>query len=212
LFSKCASSSLSFLSLPEAKTVFYKQAMPSTPRFPNRLNESNSSAALDGSVDDGPSSSYILAKDRLVPPIAPSHLAKALSPLNGDRARYESVVGTGSQGETMANLNENVNGASTSQLPVVTRTGLKEEENDSERIKWTTAVRSIDELFATCFKSGRMRAWEKSRRIEGSDFTLTKEVLNEQLRPEEEGLVPLNAIAGRVVLYGWQLFANQVEM
>ncbi|PWN33328.1 MED14-domain-containing protein [Meira miltonrushii] len=63
------------------------------------------------------------------------------------------------------------------------------------------------------FQPKYTRAWEKSRKIESNNDTIpTREELDAQLRPEDEGLVPLNAIAGRIVHYAWQLFANQVEI
>lgn len=66
--------------------------------------------------------------------------------------------------------------------------------------------------FPILFRPLGSRAWEKSRRHDEEDTVPKREELDAQLRPEDEGLVPLNAVAGRVVHYAWQLFANQIEI
>ncbi|UZJ54628.1 hypothetical protein CBS101457_003948 [Exobasidium rhododendri] len=185
--------------------------MPSTPSFQQHLTDSSSSS-YNRLSNNGSPSSY-LSKDQLVPAYAQSHLSKVLSPLNSEIVRYNTVGGSdGAQGDARVVSEEVRRQASTSRLQVDTaRNGQKDGEVD-EKGKLSFAVQSIEDLFTTCFKTSRTRAWEKSRRIDESDWMLSKDELNEQLRPEEDGLVPLNAIAGRVVLYGWQLFANQVEI
>ena len=144
-----------------------------------------------------------------MPPLGAPHASKALSPLH---ARYGGASQAGPRSKA-SGLDEDVNGAraSTSQLDGGARNGVKDEES-GEGGGLAAAIQSLDHLFSICFRTSRRRAWEKSRKIEDVDLVRNKEELHAQLRPEEEGLVPLNAIAGRVVLYGWQLFANQVEM
>lgn len=176
--------------------------MPSTPRVyavsPN-----------DGSVPRNVLD--VTAKDHLLSTRAISPLlGKEVSPFSGAGIRYESTLGTDfhSEAKLRAARQGTVQEPSTSQLPIAApRNGIKEEALEEGLLK-----QAVESFFTPCFKTSRTRAWEKSRKIEESDWMLTREELDEQLRPEEEGLVPLNAIAGRMVLYGWQLFANQIEI
>lgn len=73
------------------------------------------------------------------------------------------------------------------------------------------------EVYSILYKTRRRRAWEKSRHID--EVMPTREELDEQVRPplpnpdeQDRDLIPLSAIAQRLVFYAWQLFANQVEM
>ncbi|PWN90808.1 MED14-domain-containing protein [Acaromyces ingoldii] len=73
------------------------------------------------------------------------------------------------------------------------------------------------EVYSILYKTRRRRAWEKSRHID--EVMPTREELDEQVRPplpnpdeQDRDLIPLSAIAQRLVFYAWQLFANQVEI
>lgn len=70
--------------------------------------------------------------------------------------------------------------------------------------------------FRALFLPVGSRAWQKSRKVDAEhaaeDHLPDRQELDAQVRPEEEGLVPLSAIAGRIVHYAWQLFANQAEI
>jgi hypothetical protein len=173
--------------------------MPSTPRL---------YAGPSDNPRNGSASTSLSYPTKETTRAGPSMLGKEISPFNGAGIRFDGALGADIHTEAKLRAAREVNGQapSTSQIPVGPRNGVKEESIEGNNLK--EAIRS----FSPCFKTGRTRAWEKSRRIEESDWMLSRQELDEQLRPEDEGLVPLNAIAGRMVLYGWQLFANQVEI
>jgi hypothetical protein len=174
--------------------------MPSTPR-------SYAASPDDGSVSRN--GVDVISKDHLLSTRA-APLGKEVSPFNGSGMRFDTSLGTDLHSEAKLRAAREANGQapSTSQITIAApRNGLKQEVVEEGLLK-----QAVESFFSLCFKTSRTRAWEKSRKIEEADWLLTREELDEQLRPEEEGLVPLNAIAGRMVLYGWQLFANQVEI
>lgn len=178
--------------------------MPITPRVQHSPS-STGSISHNGHSNVGPSSSYT-AKESL---LAPAFGGKPVNPFDGTGLRYDTGISPDlhvNEGKTKVGWEANGNSSLQHSGP---RQNIKHE--DKEELA-SSSVLQHAQAFPICFKSSRTRAWEKSRKIDDDQWMLSRDELMAQLRPEEENLVPLNAIAGRVVLYGWQLFANQVEI
>lgn len=174
--------------------------MPIPPRVQH--SPSNTGSISHNGHSNADASSSYTAKESL---LAPALSGKSVNPFDRTGLRYDTNMHI-NEGKIKVGWEANGNSSMQQLGP---RHSIKTEDKEEGM---SSSLVQQDQLYPICFKSSRTRAWEKSRKIDDDQWMLSRDELHAQLRPEEENLVPLNAIAGRLVLYGWQLFANQVEI